>query len=127
MQDRRQVLQTGFSLAAAGIAGAATLTGACRTRAEEAPPETASVRLLYWKNDATCVAPLDILDDLLRDEGFADVRYVQAADTDIAAEAVAHGKADFSQDFAAVTMLSIDAGAPALMLAGVHPACFELF
>ena len=127
MQDRRHFLQTGFSLAAAGIAGAATLTGACRTRAEEAPPETASVRLLYWKNDATCVAPLDILDDLLRNEGFTDVLYVQAADTDIAAEAVAHGKADFSQDFAAVTMLSIDAGAPAVMLAGVHPACFELF
>ncbi len=28
---------------------------------------------------ATCIAPIDILDDLLRDEGFADVRYVPEA------------------------------------------------
>ena len=85
------------------------------------------MRLLYWKNDATCLAPIDILDDLLRDEGFADVRYVLGADSDIGADRVASGDADFVQDFAATTILSIDAGVPAVMLAGVHPACFELF
>ncbi len=127
MQDRRHFLKTGFSLAAAGLAGAAALAGARRTLAEEAPPETTSLRLLYHKNDTTCVAPLDILDDLLREEGFTDVRYVPGADTDITAEAVARGDMDFAQDFAATTMLSIDAGVPAVMLAGVHPACFELF
>jgi NitT/TauT family transport system substrate-binding protein len=127
MQNRRHFLKTGISVAAAGLAGAAALTTARRTLAEEAPPETTSVRLLSFKNDTTCVAPLDILDDLLRDEGFADVRYVIGEDTDINAEAVAHGKADFAQDFAASTTISIDAGVPAVMLAGVHPACFELF
>jgi NitT/TauT family transport system substrate-binding protein len=127
MQDRRHFLKTGFSLAAAGVAGAAALTGVRRTLAEEAPPETISVRLLYWKNDATCIAPIDILDDLLRDEGFADVRYVPAADSDIGADRVASGDADFAQDFAVSTILKIDAGVPAVMLAGVHPACFELF
>ena len=127
MQDRRYFMKAGFSLAAAGIAGAAALTGVRRTLAEEAPPETNSVRLLSFKNDTTCVAPLDILDDLLRDEGFADVRYVIGADSDIPAERVGRGDADFVQDFAATTMLSIDAGVPAVMLAGVHPACFELF
>jgi NitT/TauT family transport system substrate-binding protein len=40
---------------------------------------------------------------------------------------VGRGDVDFTQDFAATTMLSIDAGIPAVMLAGVHPACFELF
>ena len=40
---------------------------------------------------------------------------------------VARGDVDFVQDFAAATILSIDAGVPAVMLAGVHPACFELF
>jgi NitT/TauT family transport system substrate-binding protein len=127
MQDRRYFIKAGFSLAAAGLAGAAALTGARRTRAEEAPPETTSVRLLSFKNDTTCLAPLDILDDLLRDEGFADVRYVIAVESDIPAERVGHGDVDFSQDFAATTILSIDAGVPAVMLAGVHPACFELF
>ena len=126
MQDRRDFLKTGFSVAAAGLAGAAALVRARGSVAEEAPPETTSVRLLYW-NDTTCLAPLDILDDLLRDEGFADVRYVLGADSDIGAERVARGDVDFVQDFAATTILSIDAGVPAVMLAGVHPACFELF
>jgi hypothetical protein len=69
MQDRRHFLKTGVSIAAAGLAGAAALTAARRTLAEEAPPETTSLRLLSFKNDVTCLAPLDILDDLLRDEG----------------------------------------------------------
>ena len=128
MQDRRHFLKTGFSVAAAGLAGAAALTGARRTVAEEAPPETTSVRLLSWKNDATCLAPIDILDDLLRDEGFADVRYVTGADTDTSRPiGVARGDADFGQEFASSTIISIDAGVPVVMLAGVHPACFELF
>ena len=127
MQNRRHFLKTGISVAAAGLAGAAALTAARRTLAEEAPPETTSVRLLSFKNDTTCFAPLYILDDLLHDEGFADVRYVIGAETDINAEVVGRGDADFTQDFAAITTISIDAGVPAVMLAGVHPACFELF
>ena len=126
MQDRRDFLKTGFSIAAAGLAGAAALTGARRSLAEEAPPETTSVRLLYWK-DYTCLAPIDILDDLLRGEGFTDVPYVPGADSDIGADRVASGDADFVQDFAATSIPRIDAGVPAVMLAGVHPACFELF
>jgi NitT/TauT family transport system substrate-binding protein len=127
MQNRRHFLQAGFSLAAAGLAGAAALTGARRSLATEALPETTSVRLLSFKNDATCLAPLDILDDLLRDEGFAEVRYVIGGDSDINAERVGRGDVDFAQDFAASTAISIDAGVPTVMLAGVHPACFELF
>jgi NitT/TauT family transport system substrate-binding protein len=127
MQNRRHFLKTGFSVAAAGLAGAAALVRARGSVAEEAPPETTSVRLLRWK-DFTCVAPIDILDDLLRDEGFADVRYVPGADSeDIGANKLASGDADFVQDFAATTIPRIDAGVPAVMLAGVHPACFELF
>jgi NitT/TauT family transport system substrate-binding protein len=127
MQNRRHFLKTGFSVAAAGLAGAAALVRARGSVAEEAPPETTSVRLLYLK-DYTCLAPIDILDDLLRDEGFADVRYVPGADSeDIGANRLASGDADFVQDFAATTIPRIDAGVPAVMLAGVHPACFELF
>jgi NitT/TauT family transport system substrate-binding protein len=125
VQDRRHFLKAGFSLAAAGLTGAAALTGARRSLAAEAPPETSSVRLLT--DTSTCVAPLDILDDLLREEGFADVRYAQVAESDIEAEAVARGDAEFCQDFAATTIPSIEKGVPAVMLAGVHPACYELF
>jgi NitT/TauT family transport system substrate-binding protein len=127
MQNRRHFLQTGFSLAAAGIAGAAALTGARTSLATEAPPETTSVRLLSYKNDTTCIAPVDILDDLLRDEGFAEVRYVIGGSSDVPTEQVGRGDADFGQEFSAVTTLLLDAGVPAVMLAGVHTACFELF
>jgi NitT/TauT family transport system substrate-binding protein len=125
MQDRRHFLQTGLSMAAQGFAGATALAGARRTLAEEAPPETTSLRLA--KIDGTCLAPFDILDDVLRDEGFADVRYVPVKDTDIPVERVASGDMDLAMDFGATTIISIDAGAPAVMLAGVHPSCFELF
>ena len=125
MQNRRHFLKTGFSVAA-GLAGAAALVRARGSVAEEAPPETTSLRLLLWK-DYTCLAPIDILDDLLRDEGFADVRYVPGADSDIGSDRLASGDADFVQDFAATNIPRIEAGVPAVMLAGVHPACFELF
>ena len=101
-------------------------TGARRSLAEEAPPgdDLGAAPVLEGH---TCLAPIDILDDLLRDEGFADVRYVLGADSDSGADRLARGDADFVQDFAATTILKIDAGVPAVMLAGVHPACFELF
>ena len=105
MQNRRHFLKTGISVAAAGLAGVA---GARRTLAEEAPPETTSVRLESTKNDTTCLAPLDILDDLLRDEGFADVRYVIGGVSDSGAEMVTRGDVDFTQQFASSTIISID-------------------
>ena len=77
MQNRRRFLKAGVSVAAVGLTGAGVLTGAHRTLAEEAPPETTSLRLPEYP--ATCLAPLDILDDLLREEGFAEVRYLAGA------------------------------------------------
>ncbi|MBV9288114.1 MAG: ABC transporter substrate-binding protein [Hyphomicrobiales bacterium] len=125
MQNRRHFLKTGFSLAAAGLAGTEALTRARRSVAEEAPPETTSLRLS--KGPATCVAPLHILDDLLREEGFADVRRVPQSATISGSEMIARGELDFTQDFGAVTIIPIDAGKPVVALAGVHPSCFELF
>ena len=99
MQDRRHFLKAGFSLAGAGLAGGAALTRARRSLATEAPPETTSLRLA--KIDGTCLAPFDILGDVLGDEGFADVRYVPVKDTDIPVERVASGHMDFAMDFGA--------------------------
>jgi NitT/TauT family transport system substrate-binding protein len=118
MQNRRQFLNTGFSMAAAGLAGAAGLSSARRTLAEEAPPETTSLRL--GQAPATCLAPLYILDDLLREEGFADVRYVPVPGA--FPEVVARGEADFGQDFSPPEIVGIETGKPVVMLAGVHAA-----
>jgi NitT/TauT family transport system substrate-binding protein len=95
MQNRRRFLKTGLSLAVAGLAGAAALSSARRTLAEEAPPETTSVRLGQYPS--TCLAPLFILDDLLRGEEFADVRYVPLPTP--FAGSISRGDADFGQDF----------------------------
>ena len=110
MQNRRRFLKAGVSVAAVGLTGAGVLTGAHRTLAEEAPPETTSLRLPEYP--ATCLAPLDILDDLLREEGFAEVRYLAGAAAKTPAELFARGEVDFDQDFSPVAIVPIDAGAP---------------
>jgi NitT/TauT family transport system substrate-binding protein len=74
----------------------------------------------------TCLAPLYVLGDLLREEGFSDVRYV-AGGGPSEGESIAQGEMDFGQDFAADTIAPIDAGKPIVMLTGVHLSCYELF
>jgi NitT/TauT family transport system substrate-binding protein len=102
MQDRRLFLKAGLSMAAAGLAGAVALAGARRTLAEEAPPETTSLRLVQYP--ATCLAPLYILDDLLREEGFAEIRYVPNPKGTLF-ENIERGEADFGQDFSAPAII----------------------
>jgi hypothetical protein len=68
---RRHIL-TGLSLA-----GAAGLLPAPRPAGAEAPLETTTVRIT--KDFAICEAPLYIAEELLRAEGFTDVRYIEAA------------------------------------------------
>src|SRR5271155_3247894 len=104
MQDRRHFLYGGLSTAAAGLAGASALVGARGSRAAEAPPETTTVR--FAKYEATCLAPLYIVEDLLRDEGFTEVNYVLDNEGDY----ISRGKVDFGQSFIPITILPIDAG-----------------
>ena len=126
MQNRRHFLKTGFpSQPRASLAQRRSPARRIAGGRGPAGDDLGAAPVLEERQ--TCLAPIDILDDLLRDEGFADVRYVPGADSDIGADRVASGDVDFVQDYAATTILSIDAGVPAVMLAGVHPACFELF
>jgi NitT/TauT family transport system substrate-binding protein len=119
IQSRRDFL-AGLS-AAGATAGAASIVGARTSLAGEGPPETTTVRLGYWPN--ICVAPGDIAEDLLRAEGFTDVRYVPNRPLD----AVARGEIDFDFETAAWVVSQVDAGEPIMALAGIHPGCYELF
>jgi NitT/TauT family transport system substrate-binding protein len=107
-----------------GFAGVASLVSERRSFATEAPPEITTIRLA--KIPSVCLAPQYVMDDLLREEGFTDIRYVahSAATQHLA---IARGELDFSGHFSAPTIIPIDAGEPIVMLAGVHPGCFELF
>src|ERR1700688_79201 len=118
MQDRRDFLKTGFSIAASGLAGAVAMMGARTSRATEAPPETTSLRFEKWP--VTCLAPIYIVDDLLREEGFSDIRYEPGAE-------VGGGDADFGGDYSGPVIIPIEGAKPIVMLAGIHPGCFELF
>ncbi len=121
MQNRRHFLYGSLTAAAAGLAGASALVGARGSRAAEAPPETTTLR--FAKYPDTCPAPLYIVEDLLRDEGFTEVQYVP----DPEGVYISREKVDFSQSFIQAIIIGIDASEPIVALAGVHPGCFELF
>ena len=118
IQGRRHFLA---SVAAAGAAG---VLGPRALLADDGPPEVTTIRLA--KIPGICIAPQYAVEELLRAEGFTDVRYV-AAEAGRHSERMARGELDFSLNFAAPLVLSIAAGDPVTVLAGVHSGCFELF
>ena len=118
VQTRRRFLGSASLAAAAGVLGARTAL------ADEGPPETTIIRL--GKIPGICIAPQYAVEELLRAEGFTDIRYV-ATDAGRHSERMARGELDFSLNFAAPLVLSIDAGEPVTVVAGVHSGCFELF
>ena len=126
VQSRRRFLN---HLGVAGVTGlggvgAAGLGGEARSFAAEPPPEITTIRL--EKASVTCLAPQYVAEDLLRAEGFTDIRY-QTSDKEAPALAVAHNEWDWDLDFAPAIIAELDNDTPVTMIAGVHAGCFELF
>lgn len=119
MQTRR-----GF-LATLSLAGAAGLLRPPRAVAAAGPPETTSVR--FMRTPSLCHAPEFVMEDLLRAEGFTDVKYVHGASNAEINEAVGSGRVDFNLHCAPQWASVIDGGGAVTVLAGVHVGCFELF
>ena len=119
MQSRRQFLTT------LSLAGAAGLARAPRSLAAEGALETTTVRLP--KTPGSCDAPIYIATELLRAEGFTDIRYVEMVAGHDRMEALARAEMDFAVGFAVRHVNAIDAGLPITVLAGLHAGCFELF
>jgi NitT/TauT family transport system substrate-binding protein len=115
MQSRRDFLTT------VSAAGAAGVFGARAALANEPPPEVTMIRLSRDAN--ICLAPGYIAEDLLRAEGFTDIRYL----TDTPVDAVARGDIDFEFYFAGQVVSHLDSGWPITPLAGIHSGCYELF
>jgi NitT/TauT family transport system substrate-binding protein len=118
-QTRRRFLTT------LSLAGAASLARGPRALAAEGAIETTTVRVV--KVPGICVAPQYVAEELLRAEGFTDVRYVEAWPTGEFSEQVGKGEADFTLEFAAKIVQAIDAGGAITVLGGVHVGCYELF
>ena len=113
-------------LAAASLTGAACLFRSPQAPAAAGELETNAVRLL--KNPAICLAPLYVAEELLRAEGFTDIRFIEVATAREIATALAEGKVDFTGGFAAYHVAAIaKGGTDYTLLAGAHAGCFELF
>src|SRR5260370_19910215 len=111
-------------LTSLSVAGAVGLIRVPPAQAAEGTLETTTVRLA--KIDSICIAPQHIAEELLRAEGFTDVRYVDTP-TDAIAPAIGRGDVHFSMAAAFDHIQAIDAGVPIVVLAGIHVGCFELF
>jgi NitT/TauT family transport system substrate-binding protein len=119
MQTRRRFLTT------LSLAGTAGLTRAPRVLAAEEALETTSVRLM--RIPTICLAPQYVAEELLRAEGFSDVRYVNAESSAGFAEAMASSKVDFTMHYASPLVSGIDSLGAITVLAGMHVGCLELF
>jgi NitT/TauT family transport system substrate-binding protein len=90
--------------------------------AAEGPLETTTVR---FQKPGLCVSSLYIAEELLRAEGFTDIRYLQAPE--FGGIGPIRGEVDFAPVYALEGVRAIDAGEPLMLLAGVMVGCFELF
>jgi NitT/TauT family transport system substrate-binding protein len=109
-------------LAVAGVAG---FVRPPRSFAAEETLETTTIRLA--KVPGICIAPQYVAEELLRAEGFTEIRNVATGSGLVLGKAMGGGELDFSLNFAAPLVAAIDAEAPITILAGVHVGCFELF
>ncbi|MFD1983878.1 ABC transporter substrate-binding protein [Mesorhizobium newzealandense] len=123
IQNRRHFLTGAAAAGATGLLGTATDAWA------EPAPETTTVRLANGLAGA-CWAPQFVAQDLLRAEGFTDVRYVVPDwDKDMLQDTsvwMARGEIDFDWQFVPVTIAMIEAGMPIKVVTGLHSGCLEL-
>src|SRR3954453_730769 len=136
VQSRRNLLTNIALTGATGFAGlsAAGLYGGRKSVAAEPPPEVTTIR--FEKDPVTCLAP-QAAEELLRAEGFTDIRYVEATDAHVRraetarsgaiGDMLAHGEVDFGRAYAPGLIMAMEAGAPITLLAGLHLGCFEVF
>jgi NitT/TauT family transport system substrate-binding protein len=105
---------------------AAGLTFGRPAIAQEAAPETTTVRLPRWIDRSYCWAAEYVAGEMMRADGLTDVRYVEADKSVDQSEWIARGETDFDVNFPPNQIASIDAGVPIKVLTGLHSGCLEL-
>jgi NitT/TauT family transport system substrate-binding protein len=118
----------GFSrrrfLANASAVGAIPWLGLPRMAAAEPPPEIRKIRLA-GPIPIVCTAPQLLAEELLHLEGFSEVEYVSIMESGI--DLFRDGRVDMSMWNVPSLVPVLDAGHPIVILAGIHPGCWELF
>ncbi len=135
IQSRRRFVTNAAVAGAVGLGalGAVNPGGGGTSFAAEPPPEITTIRL--ERDPSTCIAP-QAVEELLRAEGFTDIHYVdltlehvqraEAANVGVLSDVIARGEVDFGRAFAPDHLLTLNAGAPLTILAGLHLGCFEV-
>ena len=118
--DRRTFLTASSVVAAAQLLGCPP-----RLAGAEPPPEMSTLKVVQFPSG--CQGPLHVAEELLRGEGFTDVRYVRANTTQEGSAVVESREADLILQFSAPFIGDIERGAELVTLGGVHPGCFVLF
>ncbi len=120
---RREMLR-GVSAAT----GAAMLGLGARPAIAEPPPEIRTIRLLHDPDvPVLCYAPQYLAEEFLRIEGFTDVIYNGYADSASDSDVLIRDYADFTAGLGSDFISAIDAGAPIVVLSGLHAGCVEMF
>jgi NitT/TauT family transport system substrate-binding protein len=119
IRSRRDFLAGLSAVSATGVLGARS------SLADEASPETTTVRLAKFF-PAGCDIPLYFADGLLHADGFTDVQFVAGESGTDSSEWIARGELDFDWNYPAIHLASIEAGVPITVLAGMHSGCLEL-
>src|SRR4051812_18805709 len=111
-------------LTVAAVAAAAGILPPRRGQAAEPTLETTAVR--FEKSAALCVAPQYLVEELLRADGFTDIRYIEGSPPGMT-ERVANRTVDFQTNYAPNFVTAIARGESITMLTGVMVGCYELF
>src|SRR5262245_55859950 len=91
--DRRSGTSSRRSfIAKASAVGAASLLGLPRPAVVAPPPETTTIRIVNAEG-FVCLAPQWVAQELLRLEGFNDIRYVEVTEADMRREETANTQA----------------------------------
>jgi NitT/TauT family transport system substrate-binding protein len=117
-QTRRRFLAT------VSLGGTAALLRPLTVFAAEEKPETTSLRLA--KMPDMCMAPQLVAAELLREEGFTDLQYIDTPNDQLA-DSVGTGKVDMSLSYVQQFLTKIDAGQPITLVAGIMVGCVEVF
>jgi NitT/TauT family transport system substrate-binding protein len=114
-------------LANLGAIGAFSLASSPSLGLEALPrPETTTVRLPRWLNGSYCWAAEYLAGELLRQEGFTDLHFIQGDPKLDHSAWMAEGLTDFSINYPPNHIAQIDTGLPIKVIAGLHSGCLEL-
>ena len=111
-------------ISALSCAGIAPFLMMPRALAADPPPETTSIRIGTFP--FICFAPQLVCEEMLRVEGFTAIHFVDSRN-ELLSRLLARNGCDFTTTLAPEFLLTIDAGGPVSMLAGMHGGCYELY